>query len=206
MHFPKTRLGVACLVFALVAGGCATDAAETSTSTEAAPLPTLVLAEDGLGDVLIGFPPEVVLADISALFGSPDLDSGWIPSEPNIYGSCPGRFMRAVGWGSLVTIFVNDGIDPLGERFFTYTYGYDYAENVGGVDPRGLNLSTDEGITVGSTVADLHSAYGARLLVTGDTALDVWSFDIDGSALRGLVNGPDQMHTVTLIELTPSCG
>lgn len=192
------------LLIVLTAAGCDTDTEQTTT-TLAAPLATLVLTEEGLGDVLIGYPPDVVIADVSALFGSPDLDSDWIASEPNSYGSCPGRFMRAVGWGSLVVIFVNDTQEPLGERFFTYTYGYDYSENVGGVDPRGLGLVTETGIGIGSTIGQLESAYGDRVEVTGDAALDVWSFEIAGSSLRGLVDGPEPTSAITLIELTPSC-
>jgi hypothetical protein len=200
----RTRLIAAAIAVALTATGCATDTPETTT-TLASPLATLVLGEDGLGDILVGFPPEVVTQDISALYGSPDHDSGWIVAEPNIYGTCPGQAMRAVGWGSLVVIFVNETQDPLGERFYTYTYGYDYAENVGGVDPRGLGLATEAGVGIGSTVAELESAYVDRVTITGDSTLDVWSFELEGSFLRGLLTGRDSTDTVTLIELTPGC-
>jgi hypothetical protein len=114
--------------------------------------------------------------------------------------------MRAVGWGSLVTIFVNDRADPLGERFLTYTYGYDYTENEGGVDPRGLDLQTAEGIGIGSTVDDLRAAYAGAVSIDGDSELDVWSFEIEGSALAGLLDGPEGSNVVTLIELRPGCG
>ena len=205
MRFRRTSVLAIGLLLAFTTAACDTTLEETTT-TSPAPLATLVLTEEGLGDLLIGYPPDVVISDISALFGSPDHDSDWIPSETNIYGSCPGLAMRAVGWGSLVAIFINDTPDPLGERFFTYTYGYDYSENVGGVDPRGLGLVTEAGIGLGSTVAELQSAYGDTARVGGDAALDVWSFEIAGSALRGLLDGPDATSTVTLIEITPSCG
>ena len=204
MRFPQIRLLAAGVALAITTAGCST-APDPTTTTLAAPLAVLTLTEEGLGDILVGFPPDVVLADISALSGSPDLDSGWIPSEPNIYGSCPGLAMRAVGWGSLVVIFITDTGDPLDERFYTYTYGYDYSGNVGGVDPRGLDLRTETGIGIGSTVEDLEAAYGERLVVDGDTALDVWSFQIAGSSLQGLLDGPDPDGKITLIELTPSC-
>jgi hypothetical protein len=113
--------------------------------------------------------------------------------------------MRAVGWGSLVTIFINEGTDPLGERFYTYTYGYDYAENEGGVDPRGLDLSTEDGIGINATVTDLERAYGSDLRISGNAELDTWSFDVADSPLRGLVTGPDPTDTVTLLELSPGC-
>lgn len=188
----------------MVTASCSTDVAATTTS-QAAPLVALALNSDGLGDVLLGFPPDVVTADISALFGEPDLDSGWIPADENLFGSCPGVSMRAVGWGSLVTIFINEGTDPLGERFYTYTYGYDYADNEGGVDPRGLGLSTENGIGLGATVTDLETAYGSALRISGDVELDIWSFVVADSPLRGLITGPDPTDTVTLLELSPGC-
>ena len=196
------RLVVVLIV--LVASGCATAEPEPET-IDTAPLASLGLEEDGLGDVLLGIPPETVIAELSALFGEPDHDSLWIASEPNIYGSCPGSQMRAIGWGSLLTIFLRDTDDDLGGRFYTYTYGYDYSENVGGVDPRGLELTTAVGVGVGSTVSSLVDAYGSAVTITGDSELDVWSFEIAGSELRGLLSGPDDTDTVTLIELTIGC-
>jgi hypothetical protein len=113
--------------------------------------------------------------------------------------------MRAVGWGSLVAIFIRDDTDELGGRFYTYTYGYDYSENAGGVDPRGLGLTTAAGIGLGSTVGELVDAYGASVVVEGDAEFDVWSFRIEGSEIRGLLSGPESADTVTLIELTTGC-
>lgn len=205
MPHVSVRLAAAMMLAVFATSSCSTEGTSATTS-EPAPLTTLELTDEGLGEVLVGFPPDVVIADISAIYGSPDLDSDWLVSQPNLYGSCPGELMRAVGWGSLVTIFVNDGTDPLGERFFTYTYGYDYAENTGGVDPRNLGLTTVEGIGLGSTVEELRRAYGDRVSISGDPELDVWSFEIDGPALSGLLDGPEDSGVVTLIELRPGCG
>jgi len=197
-----TVLGVAVAVVLLAGCGAAESVQQT---TDAAPLVELSLDDDGLGDVLLGFPPETVISDISAIYGEGDSDSQWIQAEPNIYGSCPGTQMRAVGWGSLVVIFIRDDVDALGGRFYTYTYGYDYSENAGGVDPRELGLTTAAGIGLGSTVGELADAYGATAVIEGDTDLDVWSFRIEGSEIRGLVSGPERSDTVTLIELTTGC-
>jgi hypothetical protein len=185
--------------------GCGNDEPANVTSPNAAPLARLELSEDGLGDVLVGFPLGTVVGDITAVFGEPDLDTDWIPAEPNAFGSCPGEQMRAVGWGSLVVIFINDANDPLGERFYTYTYGYDYAENEGGVDPRNLGLTTPDGLGIGSTVAELRAVYGGNVAISGDAALDVWSFDVAGTAFRGLVSGEEDDDVLTLIELVPGC-
>ena len=192
------------LITALTLAACSTDVAATTT-TDVAPLASLELAQDGLGDVLFGLDPETVVTDISALFGAPDHDSSWITSEPNIYGTCPGELMRAIGWGSLVTIFIDDGESELGGFFYTYTYGYDYSENAGGIDPRGLNLETAGGLGLGASVADAERALG-DLTITGDDVLDVWSFTAAEAGFRGLVTGPDGPDTITLIEPIEGCG
>lgn len=199
----RTAIGIG-ITAVVILTGCATDD-PAPTTTEPAPLVRLELGADGLGDVLLGSPPEAVVADISALFGEPDHDSDWIVSQPNIYGSCPGAQMRAIGWGSLLTIFIKDGNDDLGGRFFTYTYGYDYTNNVGGVDPRGLGLVTAEGIGVGTTIAELNDAYGTAVQVEGDVELDVWSFQVAESPIVGLLSGPEATDTVTLVELAGGC-
>ncbi len=200
----RFRLIKLLLGMTLVLGGCATSTAPTST-TNPAPLATLQLTVDGLGDVLFGLDPETVIADISALYGEPDFDSGWVPSEPNIFGTCPGETMRAIGWGSLAAIFIDDGTTDLGGWFYTYTYGYDYSENIGGVDPRGLNLETADGIGLGSTVADLEAVFGAGLAVTGDIELDIWSFAAPEAGFRGLLSGGEAADAVTLIEPIDGC-
>jgi hypothetical protein len=192
------------IVALVVATGCSTNT-PTTTTAESAPLAALVLAADGLGDLQLGVGPDVAVADISALFGEPDHDSAWIPSQPNIYGSCPGETMRAIGWGSLVAIFIDDGEGDLGGWFFTYTYGYDYSENTGGVDPRDLGLTTAEGIGLGSTVASLRTAFPDGLTVGGDEELDVWYFTAETAGLRGLLTGASETATVTLIEPIAGC-
>ncbi len=188
----------------MVLGACATTTSPTTT-TDPPPLVTVELAESGLGDVLFGFDPETVEADLTARFGAPDLDSGWITSAPNLFGTCPGETMRAIGWGSLVTIFIDDGQSDLGGWFYTYTYGYDYAENQGGVDPRGLDLRTRDGIGLGATIADLRSVWGNGLVIDGDADLDIWTFTAAPAGFKGLLTGSDETSSVTLLEPLESC-
>ena len=197
-----SRLVLIAILCGAIATGCA--AGSNTTTTSPAPLVAVGLNTDGLGDVLFGIDPQTVIEDISALFGGPDLDSDWIPATPNVYGTCPGTTMRAVGWGSLVVIFIDDASD-LGGWFYTYTYGYDYAENEGGVDPRELDLRTPEGIGLGATVAELGRAFGPDLSSDGDTELDVWSFTAATAGFRGLLSGPDPEDTVTLLEPLVGC-
>lgn len=189
-------------VTGLAAAACSTET-QTTTTLDVAPLASIQLGNNGLGDVLLGLDPDSVVADISARFGAPDHDSGWIAASPNIYGSCPGETMRAIGWGSLVTIFVDDGAG-LGGYFYTYTYGYDYAENAGGIDPRALDLVTNDGIGLGSTVAAARTAFG-DVDVAGDEALNTWTFESDSAGLRGLLSGSSAADTITLIEPTIGC-
>lgn len=198
---PTLFLLVSCAAFMLAA--CSTDTAPTTTS-DLAPLASLQLADNGLGDVLFGLDPDTVVSDISARFGSPDHDSQWIPSEPNIYGTCPGESMRAIGWGSLLAIFIDDGQSDLGGFFYTYTYGFDYSENEGGIDPRGLDLTTATGVGLGTTVAAAESAFG-DLTIAGDETLDLWSFTAVSAGFRGLLTGPDNTDTITLIEPIVGC-
>lgn len=198
MRFLVLSLAV---MLALAAAACSADEAEPS---DAAPLVDLDLAPDGLGDVAFGLDPDTVVADISARVGGPDHDTDWIPAESNIYGSCPGQRMRAIGWGSLVTIFIDDGESELGGWFFTYTYGYDYSLNMGGIDSRDLALMTPAGLSLGSTVAELTAAY-PDVVIDGDAALDVWSFQTDAAGFRGLLSGDTDTDTVTLIEPLTGC-
>ncbi len=201
----RFHLVTAVLIVVGLAGACSTEAQVAST-TVPAPLATLQLSADGLGDVRFGLDPEGVIADVSALYGEPDHDSGWILSQPNIYGSCPGEIMRAIGWGSLVTLFIDDGNSGLGGWFYAWTYGYDYSENSGGVDPRDMGLETSLGIGLGSTVADLRESLGPGLDISGDEILDVWAFSAADAGYRGLLSGREDDDTVTLIESITGCG
>ncbi len=195
---------MACLLVTAGATACATAPAATTT-TNPPPLAELELSPDGLGNVSFGLSPDEVVAEITGRFGAPDHDSDWIPAEPNTYGTCPGQAMRAIGWGSLVTIFVDDGDSDLGGYFYTYTYGYDYEENAGGIDPRGLHLTTADGVGLGSLVGDMRTVYGEDLVIDGDPGLDVWSFRAEDAGFRGLVTGPDDDDQVTLLQPLVGC-
>jgi hypothetical protein len=193
------------LAVALLAAGCTATPATTTSSTVPPPLVSLELSPEGLGDLPFGLDPDSVITDVTALYGAPDVDTDWIVAEPNLYGSCPGELMRAIGWGSLVTIFIDDGDSDLGGYFYTYTYGYEYETNTGGVDPRALNLTTESGVGVGTTVGDLRTAFDTDLIIEGDVDLDSWTFRSDSDGFRGLLSGQTETDTVTLIEPLEGC-
>ena len=191
-------------LLAVAAVSCASTPAPTTTS-DVAPLVELALGPEGLGDVLFGLDPDTVVADITARYGAPDHDSGWIPSQPNVYGTCPGELMRAIGWGSLVTIFIDDGSNDLGGFFYAYTYGYDYSGNTGAGDARELNLETEGGIGLGTPVSEMRQFLGSDFTVTGDSEFDTWKFESPATGIRGLLSGPDDDDEVTLIESLQGC-
>ena len=178
----------------------------STTQTTLATLEPLVLAPDGLGAVSFGVDAPTVMADLTSRFGGSDSDTGWVPPE-GIYGTCPGLLVRAVGWGSFAALFTDAGADRLPE-FFAWTYGFDLATTTGGVDPRGLDLRTEEGIGLGSTATELDAAYGSRLLATSGHAGAGWGFRIDPDdpiGMRGLMSGGEPGSVVTSIESAPAC-
>ena len=169
----------------------------------------VVLRTDGVAIVDLGADPQSVIGTLTSRFGDPDRDSGWIDPTSAVYGSCPGPELRAVGWGSFFALFVGAGSGDQGSRWLTWTYGFDHAIALGGVDPRELRLRTDAGIGLGSTRRDLRSAHGDQLRETGDDLIDVWSFEIDDGAearLRGALSGPGPDARVVFIERVPGCG
>jgi len=131
------------------------DATTTSFSTTSAPEhdespealgTTLSLRTDGLGAVGFGESAEEVLAVLEDLVGRPPQDPG-----------DAAEWVEYVGWADLGFFFgfsqpawsEYDGVS----RFVGWSYG-PYAETL---------VLTEEGLGVGSTVAELHAAYGDRL-------------------------------------------
>ncbi len=186
-----------------LSGGCTiTDAepAETTAPPPAAPLVEFLLEPGGLGELRFGAPPEDAIAELTPVVGAPDGDTSWIDGASSVYGRCPSE-VRAVSWGSLVLLFAREG------GLFAYSYGFDFDEAIAGSDPRSLQLATASGVGLGSTVAELMEAE-RHVTITGDEAIDVWSFAIDDAAephLRGLVGGPEPTDQVVLIETSTMC-
>lgn len=202
------RLGLSTIVCAcaLVASACSASG-ETSSPppTVDAPLPSpLVLHTSGIGPFAVGDEPDTVIEGISSTVGGPDRDSGWIDSD-SVYGRCPGATMRAVGWGSLFLVFVEDNGT---QALYTWTYGFDHETGARG-DPRGLGLRTTSGIGLGSSRSDIIAAHGNAVTFEDDAGLDIYGFRIDPDGatahLRGVVAGPEPDDGVTFIERIPGC-
>jgi hypothetical protein len=84
-----------------------------------------------------------------------------------------------------------------------WTYGTDDP-------PAAPALATGEGVSVGSTLAQLRSAYGDRVEVTEDETLGAVRFTVAGSryqlALSGLLTGPAGTDTVRALYAGAYCG
>lgn len=206
-HFRSAGFVVVSVLLALGAAACG-EAGGVDSPTS---IP-VELAANSLGPAEIGQTPEAVLGELNSFLGEPDVDSGWIPADSPLYGSCPGTAMRAAGWGSLYAFFVTDeevtaaNPEPIG-RLFSYSYGYDFSRNEGATDPRNLALRTAGGIGLGSTRTELAAEYGGALVVEYSEPADtwVWSAPTPAGELRGLLSGPEDDATVVLIESSPSC-
>ena len=141
----------------------------TTTNSEG---PPIVLKGDGVGAFLFGANPDQVIAGLTLRWGPPDGDSGWITAGSSPYGPCPGTVVRGVSWRGFTVLF-SDGATPSGKaatrHFFTWEYQVDDpahpARDRGGNRPP---LSTEAGISVGATVAQLQKAYGQPLELFDD--------------------------------------
>jgi hypothetical protein len=189
----------AILILAAAVAACGGSTVTVDTS----PVADLPLTADGIGPVALGAEPDQVVAELTAVLGGPSSDTGWLDDGSGVYGSCP-LPLRVVSWGSLTTFHTGG---PDAGRFFAYSYGFDFAEALAGVDSRNLNLTTPEGIGIGSTVAELRDL-DAPLTIAGDETIDVWTFVIDGDTaphLRGQISGIDPDDTVLFIETSTGC-
>jgi hypothetical protein len=129
-----------------------------ATTTTAAPTTTtipagraLVLGENGIGSAQFGADPDAVVDYVSSIIGRPTTDSGW--ADPSAFGACPGTVVRAVSWRDL-TLYFGDQSEGGRRRFFGDTYGPPFSTSI---DPAGV--ATDAGLTIGSTVGALRTAY-----------------------------------------------
>jgi hypothetical protein len=163
-----------------------TSPAATSTPSTVEPSPTvgLVLRSDGLGVAGFGEPVDTALPELTSAVGSPPTgDSTTTGEMPQGFG---GTAVRFVVFGRLTVIF-SDG-DYYRDDGVMHFAGWTLA----GTDPS--ELATPEGITLGSTVDDLRTAFGdqLRLPPTPDECSGDWLFGVGPSELgfEGALSGP----------------
>jgi hypothetical protein len=175
----------------------------TSTTTTTTTIPRsveLVLRQDGLGDASFGVDVEEVIDYIRSIVGAPTSDSGW--ADPfSAFGVCPGTEVRGVTWGDLLVLFSDESLVATGRRhFFSYTYGPAFIDGT----PRPPAMRTPEGITVGSTVAELRAAYPEVVVTPGDEIFGP-SFHVNDN-LNGFLTGDTDADTVEAIIGGVGCG
>ena len=114
------------------------------------------LSRDGLGVASFGDDAEDALARLREAMGKPNTLSKWLPMERSLWGACPGSEVRGAKWGDLLVLF-SDRSELSDERHVSGWF-------LGGASVYGrTTLRTPEGIGLGSTVAELRTAYGDRL-------------------------------------------
>jgi chitodextrinase len=115
-----------------------------------------------LGTLGIFAPADEALAYLRQYLGAPDTDSGWIlplcgPSPGNVH-------WRLIRWDALELMLMDTPVPlpdgPASGPPVKHVVGWTYYQKVGPVVPR---LQTNEGITLGSTRAELEAAYGDAL-------------------------------------------
>lgn len=173
-----------------------------STLALESPATDLALLDNGLGPFRFGDSGDAVIEGVTATIGGWDADSS--DNDAVAPPICEQGQARIVAWGSLVLTFVNeDGI----ETFTGWAYGFDPL-TANSDDNRDLELTTPEGIGLGSMREDLTDAYGSLVSIIDDTVLDTAAFVVagDGSTqLAGKLDGAGTSGMVDFIETTPNC-
>ena len=179
----------------------------TTTTTTLAPLE---LEPHGIGAVDFGAAPDVAIGYATSFLGPPDRDTGWVDFFSE-FGTCPPPEVRGVQWGispggfghAFTLLFTRASTSHLpagGEHLF----GYDY---YGG----DIDLSTPEGMTVGSTLLQGQTLYPTMEIGESpwDPGSGVWVVDDDVSddaQLWGFATGQSDTDLVTSILGGVTCG
>lgn len=189
-----------------------TTVAETTTSSPTTTAPPagakVELTDEGIqaGDqwIYFGYDDDDAVTHISGVLGAPSKDTGWIGPVGD-YGVCLGPKMRAVEWGSLVTLYTNGDTDFWfgGVEHF---YGFYYTDIT---DPP--DLRTPQGIGIGSSLGQLKAAYDSAKIVIDEAFFDpsvgFWSYDLHTwTGLWGYATGQTDADAITSINGGQGCG
>lgn len=173
---------------------------EVGSTETFAPPAALTLIGDGLGVVPFGEPVDSALPLLVEALGEPSSDSTVRGAMPDGLGG-DDTTVRLVEFGQLSVTFTDwpyfrdDGVLHL-VRWILFDF-----DGTGTSD-----LSTPEGITLGSTVDDLRTAFGDGLLLpsTPDECTGGWYFVVGElpRGLRGTLDGPTTDGSSSVVFLT----
>jgi hypothetical protein len=190
-------------------------------TTTAPPRPgaTVVLRADGLGVAPFGATEAAAMRALQRRLGPPEERGSWTGATP--FGTCPGA-VRAARWGRLYVLFT-DGptrYRPAG-GWHLFAWQVDAVRRTA-VDPRyagatpptapplrGYSPRTAAGVGFGSTLAELHAAYGGRLRVSSGAPGNGYRFSVGQGAageLSGSLGGGTPRSTVTGLAAGAVCG
>ncbi len=164
----------------------------TTSTTLPAAEPDGLLGRDGLGFAILGEGEDETLASLRQGLGAPTKD-GPLTAE-----ACDTGADRQVEWGDLVTYF---GDEADRRTFFGWAYGTGTGFGSGGPAPS-PKLTTPEGVTVGSKVSAVKTAYGKRLKLVPEDGETGPSFVVNNdqgqpSGFGGAMTGLKDSDTVT---------
>lgn len=199
-----TTLAVALSTSTVAPTSTPTTIATSTTSTVIAttladPLDSLFLAGDGIGEIGLGTAAETAITQLSATLGLPDDDTDWTSS----LGTCPGTESRIVRWSSL-QIFLTNGETAWANEPHFFHYGQSLAAGGGEY----LDLRTEKEIGIGSTIAELKSAYGDAVVVGDDPAFGPY-WEVTGtnpSYLWGTATGVADDSVIDALSGGAGCG
>jgi peptidoglycan hydrolase-like protein with peptidoglycan-binding domain len=147
----------------------------------------MTLADDGIGIASLGDDPVNTVAVIALLLGAPHDDSGWETGVDECTGS-----NRHVTWviqgaasgSNHPAFFVADFTDTGGTPYFSQ-FAY-HSEDLATLDPIARGLTTEDGLTIGSTYDDFVAVFDIPDFVDADLGLVregevTFGFDVIGS-------------------------
>ena len=179
-----------------------TSTPEPTPSLTASLPDALILTPEGLAGAKLGDEPGTAIDAISAVLGPPSLDDDWQDSF-STYGTCPGPQIRPVGWGPLLFLFT-DGTSAFAKTARPHLFEIRYSDLYTGEAHTTLPIpvTTQLGITLGSTKADIKAAYGANVTFEVETEAFAPAFHVGPLGPGGIYGFLDETNdAATVFEL-----
>lgn len=183
----------------LVLSACGSGDEPTDTGELGPEASALVLTADAIGPYLIGQPFDDVRNSLAGKIGGWDIDSDDRPDAVHV-PTCAGDVTRLVGWGNLTLLFTGDKGSL---TFATWTYGFDPLTG-SAEDVRMLDLVTPKDIGLGSSRADIETAYG-DLASFSDATQSIGTIVIIGDESEPHLQGRLENDRLVLLERSPAC-